>query len=153
MWGPRAREALEGLTDDDVSEEGFPFMQARDVRIEGFNVFAQRVTYVGELGWEFYLEPGVAVQVWDRLMGSGRKVGIRPGGSRALDSLRMEKGYRYYGPDLTLLDNPLEAGLGFCVRFDKRDFNGRERLVAAKAAKITRRLRTLLVGDHEYVTV
>jgi len=153
MWGPRARQVLEGLTDDDVSEEGFPFMQARNIRIEGFDVFAQRVTYVGELGWEFYLEPGVAVQVWDRLMAVGRKVGIRPGGYRALDSLRMEKGYRYYGTDLTLLDNPLEAGLGFCVRFDKGDFNGRERLVATKTAGIKRRLRTLLVGDHEYVTI
>jgi glycine cleavage system aminomethyltransferase T len=111
------------------------------------------VTYVGELGWEFYVEPAVAVQVWDRLMSAGRPVGIRPGGYRALDSLRMEKGYRYYGTDLTLLDNPLEAGLGFCVRFDKGDFNGREALLAAKAAGITRRLRTLLIGEREYVTV
>ena len=153
MWGPRARQVLEGLTDDDVSEEGFPFMQARDIRIEGFDVFAQRVTYVGELGWEFYVQPGVAVQVWDRLMAVGRKFGIRPGGYRALDSLRMEKGYRYYGTDLTLLDNPLEAGLGFCVRFDKGAFNGRERLMAANAAGITRRLRTLLVGEREYLTI
>ena len=153
MWGPRSRQVLESVTDDDLSEEGFPFMQARDIRIEGFDVFAQRVTYVGELGWEFYVEPGVAVQVWDRLIGAGRKFGIRPGGYRALDSLRMEKGYRYYGTDLTLLDNPLEAGLGFCVRFDKGDFNGRERLMAVKTAGIKRRLRTLLVGEHEYLTI
>jgi 4-methylaminobutanoate oxidase (formaldehyde-forming) len=144
---------LDRLTDDDVSEGGFPFMQARATRLEGFDVFAQRVTYVGELGWELYLEPGVAGQVWDRLMAAGQDFGIRPGGYRALDSLRMEKGYRYYGTDLTLLDNPLEAGLGFCVRFDKGDFNGREALIAAKAAGITRRLRTLLVGEQEYVTV
>ena len=111
------------------------------------------MTYVGELGWEFYIEPGVAVQVWDRLMAAGRMLGIRPGGYRALDSLRMEKGYRYYGTDLTLLDNPLEAGLGFCVRLDKGDFNGREPLLAAKAARITRRLRTLLVGERDYVTI
>src|SRR6266704_2088089 len=128
-------------------------MQARTIRIGGLDVFAQRVTYVGELGWEFYVEPRLAVQVWDRLMAAGRQVGIRPGGYRALDSLRMEKGYRYYGTDLTLLDNPLEAGLGFCVRFDKGDFNGRDALVAARAAGITRRLRTLLVGDQKYLTV
>jgi 4-methylaminobutanoate oxidase (formaldehyde-forming) len=144
---------LESVTDDDVSVDGFPFMHARDIRIEGFDVFAQRVTYVGELGWEFYLEPSVAMQVWDRLMAAGQTVGIRPGGYRALDSLRMEKGYRYYGTDLTLLDNPLEAGLGFCVRFDKGDFNGREALIAAKAAGIKRRLRTLLVGEQDYVTI
>jgi glycine cleavage system aminomethyltransferase T len=65
----------------------------------------------------------------------------------------MEKGYRYYGTDLTLLDNPLEAGLGFCVRFDKGNFNGRDALLAAKAAGIKRRLRTLLVGGDEYMTV
>src|SRR3984893_7049581 len=153
MWGPRSRQVLESVTGDDVSEDGFPFMQARDIRIEGFDVFAQRVTYVGELGWEFYLEPSVAMQVWDRLMAAGQTVGIRPGGYRALDSLRMEKGYRYYGTDLTLLDNPLEAGLGFCLRFDKGDFNGREALIAAKAAGIERRLRTLLVGEQDYLTI
>src|SRR5205807_9497348 len=103
------------------------------------------VRYVGERGWEFDLEPAVAMQVWDRLMSTGQTSGIRPGGYRALDSLRMEKGYRYYGTDLTLLDNPLEAGLGFCVRFDKGDFNGREALSAAKSQGIKRRLRTLLV--------
>ena len=153
MWGPQARTVLRTLTDDDVSEDGFPFMQGRTIRIEGFDVFAQRVTYVGELGWEFYVQPRLAVQVWDRLMAAGRTVGIRPGGYRALDSLRMEKGYRYYGTDLTLLDNPLEAGLGFCVRFDKGDFNGRDALATARAAGVTRRLRTLLVGDEEYLTV
>src|SRR5205814_23759 len=88
IWGPNARAVLEGVTDDDVSEGGFPFMQARDIRIAGFAVFAQRVTYVGELGWEFYLDPRVAVQVWDRLMAAGETFGIRPGGYRALDSLR-----------------------------------------------------------------
>src|SRR2546425_1081815 len=153
MWGPQVRMVLSALTDDDVSEGGFPFMQARSIRIDGLDVFAQRVTYVGELGWEFYVAPPLAVQVWDRLMAAGRRFDIRPGGYRALDSLRMEKGYRYYGTDLTLLDNPLEAGLGFCVRFDKGDFNGRDALVAARAAGITRRLRTLLVGDNEYLTV
>src|SRR6202035_622686 len=119
----------------------------------GFHVSAQRVTYVGELGWEFYVDPAVAVQLWDRLAAAGRGFGIRPGGYRSLDSLRMEKGYRYYGTDLTLLDNPLEAGLGFCVRFDKGDFNGREALLVAKTGGIKRRLRTLLVGEQDYVTI
>jgi glycine cleavage system aminomethyltransferase T/glycine/D-amino acid oxidase-like deaminating enzyme len=153
MWGPRARDLLEQVTDDDVSDSGFPFMQARTIHVQGFDVFAQRVTYVGELGWEFYVEPHIAVQVWDRLMAAGRSFAIRPVGYRALDSLRMEKGYRYYGTDLTLLDNPLEAGLGFCVRFDKGEFNGRQALLAAKAAGVTRRLRTLLIGDEDYLTV
>jgi glycine cleavage system aminomethyltransferase T/glycine/D-amino acid oxidase-like deaminating enzyme len=153
MWGPRARDVMERVTDDDVSEDGFPFMQARTIHIGGAAILAQRVTYVGELGWELYVEPGWAGQVWDRLMNAGRTDGIRPGGYRVLDSLRMEKGYRYYGTDLTLLDNPLEAGLGFCVRYDKQSFNGRDALVAARDAGVTRRLRTLVVGGEDYLPI
>ncbi|HET7467321.1 MAG TPA: FAD-dependent oxidoreductase [Candidatus Dormibacteraeota bacterium] len=141
MWGPQAPAILSAVTRDDIS---FPFMQARTVRIGGASLLAQRVTYVGELGWELYVEPHRAGQVWDRLMAAGREHGITPGGYRALDSLRMEKGYRYYGTDLTLLDNPYEAGLGFCVNRDKWPSIDRE---------VTRRLRTLAIGDEEYVTV
>ena len=141
MWGPSAPDILAGVTGDDIS---FPFMQARTLRIGGASVFAQRVTYVGEMGWELYVEPSWAGQVWDRLMAAGRAHGITPGGYRALDSLRMEKGYRYYGTDLTPLDNPYEAGLGFCVDSDKWPAIDRD---------ITRRLRTLAIGGEEYVTV
>ena len=144
MWGPHARDVLEKVTRDDVSDHGFPFMQARQIRVDGFPVLAQRVTYVGELGWELYVEPGTAGQVWDRLIGAGSAFGITPGGYRVLDSLRMEKGYRYYGTDMGLLDNPFEAGLGFCVRREKWSF---------LSAEITRRLRTLAVGGQEYVPI
>ena len=150
IWGPRAREVLDRLTKDDISEAGFPFMHSRPMRIAGFEVRAQRVTYVGELGWEIYVDPAWAGQVWDRLVAAGREFGIRPGGYRVLDSLRMEMGYRYYGTDMGLLDNPFEAGLGFCVKLDKGVFNAREALITAKAG-VTRRLRTLAVGGPEYV--
>jgi glycine cleavage system aminomethyltransferase T/glycine/D-amino acid oxidase-like deaminating enzyme len=153
MWGPLARDILTRVTDGDVSDEGFPFMQAQALRIGGATALAQRVTYVGELGWELYLDPAWAGQVWDRLMHAGRASGIRSGGYRVLDSLRMEKGYRYYGTDLTLLDNPLEAGLGFCVHFEKPAFNGREKLVAVRDGGIKRRLRTLAVGGEDYVPI
>jgi glycine cleavage system aminomethyltransferase T len=153
MWGPCARDILERVTGDDVSEMSFPFMHAGAISIGGATALAQRVTYVGELGWELYLEPAWAGQVWDRLMQAGRTSGIKPGGYRVLDSLRMEKGYRYYGTDLTLLDNPLEAGLGFCVHFEKPEFNGREKLLAAREAGIGRRLRTLEVGRDDYLPI
>jgi 4-methylaminobutanoate oxidase (formaldehyde-forming) len=153
LWGPQARDILERVTDDDVSDDGLPFMQAHDVRVGGARALAQRVTYVGELGWELYVEPDWAGQVWDRLMASGRAFGVHPGGYRALDSLRMEKGYRYYGTDLTLHDNPWEAGLGFCVRLDKGEFNGQQALLAMREAGITRRLRTLVVGSEDYVPI
>ena len=144
MWGPQAREVIERVTQDDVSDSGFPFMQARDIRLAGIQVLAQRVTYVGELGWELYVDPAWAGQVWDRLMAAGRELGIKPGGYRVLDSLRMEKGYRYYGTDMGLLDNPFEAGLGFAVGRDKWRSIPRD---------ITRRLRTLAVGDEAYVPI
>jgi glycine cleavage system aminomethyltransferase T/glycine/D-amino acid oxidase-like deaminating enzyme len=144
MWGPQSRMVLQRVSDDDLSDAGFPFMQARDIRIMSFPVFAQRVTYVGELGWEFYVDPSVAGQVWDRLMDAGRDLGITPGGYRVLDSLRMEKGYRYYGTDMGLLDTPFEAGLGFAV--DGEKWPGIER-------DVTRRLRTLAVGDETYVPI
>src|SRR5438128_7704113 len=144
MWGPYARNVLEKVTRDDVSDHGFPFMQARQIRIDGFAVLAQRVTYVGELGWELYVEPGTAGQVWDRLIGAGSAFGITPGGHRVLDSLRMEKGYRYYGIDMGFLDNPFEAGLGFCVHREKWPAIPRD---------VTRRLRTLAVGGDDYVPI
>ena len=144
MWGPGAREVLARITDDDVSEDGFPFMQARDIRIAGRPVLAQRVTYVGELGWELYVDPAWSGQVWDRLMTAGRELDISPGGYRVLDSLRMEKGYRYYGTDMGLLDNPFEAGLGFAV--DRAKWGSIPR-------QSTRRLRTLAIGEDEYLPV
>ena len=141
MWGPLARDVLGRVTPGDVSEDGFPFMQGRMIRIDGFEVWAQRVTYVGELGWEIYADPAVAGQMWDRLLAAGRELGITPGGYRVLDSLRMEKGYRYYGTDMGLLDNPIEAGLGFCIHPGKWDSIRRE---------TSRRLRTLAVGGQQY---
>jgi glycine cleavage system aminomethyltransferase T/glycine/D-amino acid oxidase-like deaminating enzyme len=144
VWGPHARMVLERLSDDDVSDAGFAFMHARDIRVAGFPVFAQRVTYVGELGWELYVDPSLAGQVWDGLMDAGRDFGITPGGYRVLDSLRMEKGYRYYGTDMGLLDTPFEAGLGFAV--DREKWPGIN-------PEITRRLRTLAVGHEEYLPI
>lgn len=144
MWGPRARDVLGRVSEDDVSEAGFPFMTARTIRVAGFAAFAQRVTYVGELGWELYVEPALAGQVWDALTSAGAEFGITPGGYRVLDSLRMEKGYRYYGTDMGLLDTPFEAGLGFCV--DRQKWRHLSR-------SITRRLRTLAVGGPEYAPI
>jgi 4-methylaminobutanoate oxidase (formaldehyde-forming) len=152
LWGPRARDVLATVTGDDVGGEALPFRAARTIRIGGAEVLAQRITYVGELGFELYVPPDEAGQVWDRLLAAGEPHGIEPGGYRVLDSLRLEKGYRYFGTDLTAGDTPYEAGLGFCVALDKGEFNGR-RALAAGGERPARRLRSLLVGGEEYVPV
>src|SRR5260370_35447777 len=104
MWGPSARDVLERVTPDDVTDDGFPFMQARAMRIGGATVLAQRGTYVGELGWELYVEPAWAGQVWDRLMTAGRPSGVRPGGGRAPGGARGGKGDPSIRTDLTVAD-------------------------------------------------
>ena len=101
IWGPRSRTVLARCTDDDVSDSALPFRRARTIELGGAPVLAQRITYVGELGYELYVAPQWAVQVWDRLLAAGAQDGITPGGYRALESLRLEKGYRYFGTDLT----------------------------------------------------
>jgi glycine cleavage system aminomethyltransferase T/glycine/D-amino acid oxidase-like deaminating enzyme len=148
IWGPRARDVVSACTADDVSHAGFPFRSARQITI-GAPVLAQRITYVGELGFELYADRADAVQVWDRLAAAGRRHDLRIAGYRALDGLRIEKGYRYMGTDLTAGDTPHAAGLGFCVALDKGDFIGREAL--AEAAPPDVRIRTLLVGGGEYL--
>jgi glycine cleavage system T protein len=153
LWGPQARDVLQGVTDADVSNDAFPYLGAREILVAEHPAWAQRVTYVGELGWELYVNPDRAVQVWDRLMMAGSPLGLTPGGYRVLDCLRMEKGYRYFSTDLTPLDNPYEAGLGFCVRMDKGPFNGREALCTVKERGVERRLRTLTVGESAYLTL
>ena len=141
IWGPDARDALAAVTDDDVSAEAFPFRTAKTISIGGAPVLAQRITYVGELGYELYVDRAAAVQVWDALTAAARP---EPVGYQALDSLRLEKAYRYFGGDITSLDTPYEAGLGFCVAPGKRPELDREP---------PQRLRTLVVGGEDYVTL
>jgi sarcosine dehydrogenase len=145
LWGPAARQVLEATTRDDVSNAAFPYMSARAIRIATADVWAQRVTYVGELGWELYARVADAGAVWDALLAAGRPAGLVPVGYKALESLRLEKGYRYWSADITPSDNPYEAGLGFCVRLGKGDFIGRAALARVKAEGVTRRLATVTI--------
>jgi glycine cleavage system aminomethyltransferase T/glycine/D-amino acid oxidase-like deaminating enzyme len=146
LWGPKAREVLMAVTDDDLSNEAIPFSTAREIAIAGAPVLAQRITFVGELGFELYVAPEWAVQVWDRIWAAGRAHDVRAGGYRVLESLRIEKGYRYFASDLTPADTPYEGGVGFCVAEDK-PFIGAAALARARAQGPRHRVRTLLVGD------
>jgi glycine cleavage system aminomethyltransferase T len=144
IWGPRARDILAAVTGDDVSDAAIPYRCASEIEIGGAAVLAQRITFVGELGYELYVAPEWAVQVWDRLAAAGTPHGLRAGGYRVLESLRIEKGYRSFGSDLTAADTPFEGGVGFCVARGKDGFIGARALAGATPRH---RLRTLLVGD------
>ena len=152
LWGPRARDVLGPLSTDDLSNEAFPFMTARPITVGRVPVFALRVTYVGELGWELYAPAEFGSALWDTLWEAGRAHGLVAAGYRAIEALRLEKGYRVWSSDITPDENPFEAGLGFAVRLDKEtDFIGRDALLAAKAAGPRKRLRCLVLDDRRAV--
>ena len=119
VQGPASRELISRLTDADLSNQAFPYLSARQVHVGYAPVLAMRVTYVGELGWELHVPAEYGAGVYDDLMSAGADLGIRPVGLAAMSSLRLEKGYRDMGVDIDNTDNPIEAGLGFAVAWDK----------------------------------
>ena len=154
IWGPRTRDILRRLTNDDLSTDAFPYLTARRITVGPVDCLALRVTYVGELGWELYCATNSGLALWDALWTAGTPLGMVAGGYRAIDTMRLEKGYRVWSSDITPEDNPYEAGLGFAVRLNKRaDFIGKEALVKAKADGITRRLRPLLLDDPDAIAL
>ncbi len=154
LWGPRAREILSPLTKSDLSNEAFPYLTAREIHLGNVPVLALRVTYVGELGWELYAPTEYGRGLWDSLWAAGVPRGMLAGGYRAIDSLRLEKGYRAWAADITPEESPYEAGLGFAVRVDKdADFIGREALLARKAEAGRPRLACLVLDDPRSVTL
>jgi 4-methylaminobutanoate oxidase (formaldehyde-forming) len=148
LWGPRARDILASVTRDDVSNAHFPYLTAREITVGSTPVLALRVTYVGELGWELYAPSDYGRSLWTTLWDAGSPHGLVAGGYRAIDALRLEKGYRVWSSDITPDETPFEAGLGFAVALDKEpEFLGRDALVAAKAAGPRVRLRCLVLDD------
>jgi sarcosine dehydrogenase len=146
LAGPLSRQILEKVADGDVSNETFPYMTARELRIGFAPVLALRVTYLGELGYELHLPTEYGAHVYELLWAAGRDFGLADAGYRAIDSLRLEKRYLYWGSDITPDYTPYEAGLGFAVSLKKQsDFIGRMALEKAKAAGPRRKLVTLLV--------
>jgi glycine cleavage system aminomethyltransferase T/glycine/D-amino acid oxidase-like deaminating enzyme len=148
LWGPLARDVLAPLTTDDLS---FPYMRAREIAIGPVPCLALRVTYVGELGWELYCGTEFGLRLWDDIWEAGRSHGLVAGGYKAIDSLRLEKGYRVWGSDITPDETPYEAGLGFAVKLDKGDFLGREALLERSVPE--RRLVCLVLDDARSVAL
>jgi glycine cleavage system aminomethyltransferase T/glycine/D-amino acid oxidase-like deaminating enzyme len=147
VWGPRARDVLQALTPADLSNDAFPYMNLREITVGDVPVRALRVTYVGELGWELYCPTEYGLGLWRAVWEAGQEHGIVAGGYRAIDSMRLEKGYRVWGADITPDENPDEGGVGFCVKLDKGEFVGREALVAAREDGPRHRLACITLED------
>jgi glycine cleavage system aminomethyltransferase T/glycine/D-amino acid oxidase-like deaminating enzyme len=148
LWGPAAREILQPLTTEELS---FPYMRGRELAVGSVPCLALRVTYVGELGWELYCPTEYGLRLWDTIWGAGREHGLVAGGYKAIDSLRLEKGYRVWGSDVTPEETPFEAGLGFAVKLDKGEFIGRDALLEAEEPE--RRLACLVLDDSRAVAL
>ncbi|MCP9275038.1 GcvT family protein [Mycolicibacterium arenosum] len=134
VMGPRSRDLLSTLTDADLSDAAFPFGTSRPITLGYAVVRATRITYVGELGWELYVPAEFAVGVYDDLLAAGAELGVRRAGYYAIESLRLEKGYRAFGRELTPGENPVEAGLLFACKLSTDiDFLGRAAVERSKA--------------------
>ncbi|WP_274563499.1 GcvT family protein [Streptomyces spiramyceticus] len=151
VWGPLARDLVQPLTRDDLSHQALGYFKATQTYIGPVPVTAMRLSYVGELGWELYTTADLGLALWDTLWAAGQRHGVIAAGRSAFNSLRLEKGYRAWGHDMTAEHTPYEAGLGFAVRMDKGDFTGREALEAL--GEPTRRLTALTLDDRAAVVL
>lgn len=153
VWGPRARDLVRSISPDDLSDEAFPYLSAREIELLDVPVLAQRISYAGELGWEIYAEAALGRRLWDLIWDAGTEFGLVACGRAAYDGLRMEKGYRAWGTDMTEEDDPYEAGIGFTVRSAKVDFVGREALARKKEAGRSRGLAWVALDDPAHVVL
>ncbi len=150
LWGPRARDVLQPLTRADFSHTAHKYFRAQTASLAGIPVTALRVSYVGELGWELYTTADRGLALWDLLWGAGQEHGVVAAGRSAFNSLRLEKGYRLWGTDLTAEHTPYEAGLGFAVKLAKGDFVGR---AAIEGTTPSRSLTCLVLDDPAAVVL
>ncbi|MEH6494562.1 MAG: FAD-dependent oxidoreductase [Pseudomonas marincola] len=152
VMGPKSRLALQSISSADFTNEAFPFGTAQEVFIAGAPVTALRVTYVGELGWELHIPVEYAASVYDALMENGAQFGIKNAGYRAIESLRLEKGYRAWGSDLGPDHTPLETGLGWAAKLKSNiDFKGRDALLRQKSDSLKKQLACFTVDDKDCV--
>lgn len=150
LMGPNSRAVLSRLTDADLGNEAFPFGTGRRIEVAGVDVFAVRLTYVGELGWELYVDRADALTLHDAIVAAGADQGLIHAGYHALNTLRLESGYRHWGHDITDEDTPLESGLGFAVAWDKEGgFRGREALLVQRDLPRSKRLIQFRLDDPD----
>jgi glycine cleavage system T protein len=153
VWGPRARDLVQSLSEDDLCNAGFPYLTARQIFVDSVPVVAIRISYVGELGWELYAPTEYGLHLWDVLWEAGQPLGVVAAGGGAFDSLRLEKGYRLWGADISPEYNPYEAGLGFAVRLNKGEFLGRSALQRVREDGLRRKLCCMVLDDPTMVVM
>ncbi len=149
VMGPKSRDLLQNLTDTDLSNAAFAYATAREIDLAYARPLAVRMSYVGELGWELYIPTNFCLPLFDALMDAGKALDLHLVGMQAVNSLRLETGYRHWESDITPDDTPYEAGLGFGVKLDKPDFIGKAALAAQKQAGVSRRLVMFSLDDPE----
>jgi glycine cleavage system aminomethyltransferase T/glycine/D-amino acid oxidase-like deaminating enzyme len=147
LWGPLAREVIGKVSSDDLTNDGLKYFRTKEISVGGIPVTAMRLSYVGELGWELYTTAEYGLKLWDLLFEAGREHGIIAAGRGAFNSLRLEKGYRLWGTDMTTEHHPYQSGLGFSVAKDKEGYVGFEALAARKEQPAEKVLRCLTVDD------
>jgi glycine cleavage system aminomethyltransferase T/glycine/D-amino acid oxidase-like deaminating enzyme len=153
VWGPLARDLVQPLSREDFSHAGLKYFRARTARIAGVPVTAMRLSYVGELGWEIYTSADNGLRLWDALWAAGQSLGVIAAGRAAFNSLRLEKGYRLWGTDMTTEHDPYEAGLAFAVRPAEGPFLGRDAIEGRSEETASRRLRCLTIDDGRTVVL
>lgn len=149
VMGPNSRQLLEKVTDADLSNQSFPFATAKEIHVGYATPLAMRMSFVGELGWELYVPTDFATGLFDVLMEAGEDLGVKLIGLHAVDSLRLERGFRHWPSDIDPDSTPLEASLGFGVKFDKGEFRGKEALLKQKQEGLKRKLVMFTVDDPE----
>ena len=153
LWGPLARDLVTSISTDDFSNDGLKYFRVKGAEIGGVPVTVMRLSYVGELGWEIYTTADQGQRLWDVLWQAGQAHGVVAAGRTAFNALRLEKGYRSWGTDMTTEHDPFEAGVGFAVKAAKGDFVGRSALEGRSTETATRRLRCLTVDDGRSVAL
>ncbi|KAF4976523.1 hypothetical protein FZEAL_6815 [Fusarium zealandicum] len=153
LWGPDSRDVISKVSSEDFSDAGFPYLQVKKITIAGIPVTATRFSYIGELGWEIYTSADNGLRLWDALWQAGQSHGVIAAGRSAFNALRMEKGFRSWGVDMTTEYDPYEAGLDFALTSGKEGYVGQAALKGRSSQKASKRLRTITIDNGRSVVL